>query len=370
MKLTLGLTLAMALCATSATYPQWHEGGEPAEDTPSSRSIGDFAAMLLLSSKPNEFLEEWNRPASADFAPRMETADRVKRGDIIVAFVLFSGCSPSEDGLCDASVDFEVLRPDGAEYSTIADAELWRGKAPVPKPYLQLGTTYLGLVIEPQDPLGDYTVNVQVCDSVSDRCLDLTEQFEATHRLQEFELDEFMNSYYLDPRPDLVPRALRDLSDKGTLSDPNAKPPVLSFLAEVFSNNRERLEDWRGIIDEMEAGARGEILRAVSLSRDPKAIQTSEELSPSLNDMCWGGFFATGDTGYLQKVLDKRGPYLRPRGPAALSDRVLRHVVTLQQRSSSPPSQAVPRAHPFPGRPHNTGADRAGAGERSGPDPS
>jgi hypothetical protein len=133
--------------------------------------------MLLLSNEPDEFLDAWHHPTN-DFP--FQRSEATTRGVPIVAFVLFGGCEPDEDGLCDASVDFTVLRPDGSEYASFANKDLWRDKPAIPAGAVQLSTEYMGVIIEPEDPLGLYEIRVSIRDDNAGVTLSLSQTFTAT----------------------------------------------------------------------------------------------------------------------------------------------------------------------------------------------
>lgn len=297
------VTLFVGLGAHQA-HGQWYENGESASDTSWRKNHGELGAVLLLSSDPDEFLAQWDQPATPGYAPKMETTGTVRRGDLIVGFLFFGGCQADDEGLCNLVADLLVLDPDGGEYGRVDGAELWVGKPPPPEGNTQLGKTYLGIVIEPEDPLGEYTFTAHVCDRVAETCLDLTQVFEATGRLVEFDLYELLHGYYLDPRPDHIDRAIRELATSGILEDENAFPPMVAFLTEVFSANRGELEGWKETIAVQDEAAREVLLFAVALSDNPKGILTWEQQAPYWNDMLWGAYFASGDTEYLQQIIE------------------------------------------------------------------
>lgn len=168
---------ALAIGAVAIVHGQWRDNGEEVLDTSWSKHSGEFGAMLLLSDKPEDFLETWDQPTDGVL---IETTDTVARGVPIIAFVLFTGCAPDDKGLCNASVDFVILKPDGSEYDSFKDKDLWKNKPTTKKNWLQLSADYVGVIIEPDDPLGQYTVRVIARDLNANESLDLTQEFTAT----------------------------------------------------------------------------------------------------------------------------------------------------------------------------------------------
>lgn len=146
----------------------------PAAAEPPSGTDEVFGAMLILSDRPEEFLEAWDRPAAPGYRPVVRRVARVRPGDEITALVLFVRCQPDPAGRCDARVDFTVLAPDGSPWARHPDQGLW--DAPPPRGgNLQLGQARLAFRIGPGDPLGEWAVEAQLRDRVSGRDLVLRE---------------------------------------------------------------------------------------------------------------------------------------------------------------------------------------------------
>lgn len=159
--LRMPLLCVFLLFLATSTHAQWNVSGVAIPDSESAKHQDDFGAMLLLSSRPEEFLQAWDEDTEA--VP-IHTNDSVSRGSPIVAFIIFSGCEADARGLCNAVVDFSVLKPDGSEYARFIDKDLWKGKPAEHAAKLQLAADYIGVVIEPSDPLGKYQVHVTVRD--------------------------------------------------------------------------------------------------------------------------------------------------------------------------------------------------------------
>jgi hypothetical protein len=163
------------LAATASA--QWQSNGERVADEPWRRSDGDFGAMLLLTAHPDEFVEQWNRPAAPGYQPRIRTVTEAARGDVVSALVLFARCADDASGACWSEVDFRVVRPDGVTYAELEGAVVWKSKPP-PETQLQLAQDRLGFEIEPDDPTGVYQIHATVRDMVSDRSVHLVQTLE------------------------------------------------------------------------------------------------------------------------------------------------------------------------------------------------
>jgi hypothetical protein len=170
---------AFGLISSTTLMAQWNEGGAPVPDTSWRKSEGDFGAMLLLTDKPEEFLAAWETRTPE---VSMSATETVRRGSPVMGVVVFTGCAPNEKGLCDATVVYTLLKPDGTVYDKSQEVELWIGKQPPPKYVLQLSLGNLGIVIEPEDPLGRYRMRAEVRDRVSGKILRLERHFDAIEK--------------------------------------------------------------------------------------------------------------------------------------------------------------------------------------------
>ena len=159
----------------TSNYTSVMPGSEWSESMPHPEN--QLSAVLLLSDNPDEVLRSWANPRAR--AP-VRTADTIARGVPIVAFVFFTACKPDENGLCSASVDFTILRPDGSVYERFTDRDLWKRKPAPPDGMLRLSAEYVGAIIEADDPLGRYEVQVTVHDLNAGTTLELSRSFTAT----------------------------------------------------------------------------------------------------------------------------------------------------------------------------------------------
>lgn len=166
----------LVLWSLSATA-QWNENGVPLRDTSSSKAKDGFGAMLLLTDDAQQFVAAW-QSSPPEHWPTLKTTDRAPRNKQVVAFVFFSGCR-SANGVCDGTVDFTMLRPDGSIYAEHTGLELFQGKPPKPEYNLQLSVANLAIIIEPKDPLGRYTIKAKVRDNVAGTVLELAAPLEA-----------------------------------------------------------------------------------------------------------------------------------------------------------------------------------------------
>ncbi|MDF1659516.1 MAG: hypothetical protein P1U58_18005 [Verrucomicrobiales bacterium] len=169
------ILLCLALILPNTSFGQWiDKDGKTLPNCEWRKSKQNFSSMLLLSSKPKEFLKSWDKPVDA--VP-IHTTDETTKDKPITIFILFLESSANAAGLCNSVVDYTITKPDGNVYARIKDAELWKNKKPMQKGKLGLGVDYLEIKIEPKDPLGVYTVRATVKDLNANITLDLKRTF-------------------------------------------------------------------------------------------------------------------------------------------------------------------------------------------------
>lgn len=116
------------------------------------------------------------------------------------------------------------------------------------------------------------------------------------------DFDAFMNTYYLQPRPDGITYAIGTLSPTGVLQIPQAVGPITAFFSEVFTANPARLAEWQAVIDKQPQVTAVALNRALSWSKAGGVLELGGR-SPEVNDLYWGAFFASGNPVYVKKVL-------------------------------------------------------------------
>lgn len=148
---------------------------QTALDRTSPADASGLAATLCLSTDPMAFFDAWEE---YDEAFVYAEADTVESGGVLVAFVIFSDCTPDEQGLCDLAADFVFLEPDGAEHSRLDDTDLWRSMTAPPAAQRELGNESGVLSLEPADPPGRWRVRATLRDRVGGKVLELEKGFE------------------------------------------------------------------------------------------------------------------------------------------------------------------------------------------------
>jgi hypothetical protein len=171
MKIVSAIVLLL-LVATISASGQWKKGDERVDDAPDRKSVNGFGGHLIIVENPREFMEDWLKPET----PKINIATNVKRGDLLGAFVLFAGCKPDAQGLCNSEVDYTIYKPDGGLYAERKGQPLWKEDAP-PPPIIQLSRAILSFRMEKNDPAGEYRVKAKVSDLNADVFFELETKF-------------------------------------------------------------------------------------------------------------------------------------------------------------------------------------------------
>ncbi|MBX3320965.1 MAG: hypothetical protein KF890_13865 [Nitrospira sp.] len=180
MRKALRFILACVLLAPLFTLAGWIDReGKPLPDAPDRKSIGDFGAWLVLTDKESEAFSRWDTPSEGVY---LSSRDKIERGNILTALVMFSGCGTDKNGNCDLVVKFKVVRPDGRTYADLPYQEAWVDK-PVPRnKSLGMSVGYIRVIIEPGEPLGKYKVYANVRDKNLNKTIELLSVFESVEK--------------------------------------------------------------------------------------------------------------------------------------------------------------------------------------------
>jgi hypothetical protein len=159
--------IAAVVAATPAAAQQsngfeWKINEEGAPRDSSRASKGGFGVAFMVTDDYEGFWNAWEGPTP----PQVSVTDRAERGKPVHAMLIFSGCKPAADGNCNLAAVYTITKPDGTLYGEPMATEVW-GDAPAPNYNLQLSPANLGLVVEPEDPLGHYTFKATVTDHVA-----------------------------------------------------------------------------------------------------------------------------------------------------------------------------------------------------------
>lgn len=149
-----------------------------------------------------------------------------------------------------------------------------------------------------------------------------------------------MEFYYQAPRPEILPGLLRTLADEGVLAHGEKRLVVASFLAELAGRDMTSLDDLAAGISHTDgaagANARRTLAWAAHLARHPREPQLLDRLltahdatlrghigrspaplaawtvhEPTVPRMFWGAYMASGDTAWLDRLIEAALRYAR-----------------------------------------------------------
>ncbi len=116
------------------------------------------------------------------------------------------------------------------------------------------------------------------------------------------DFDAFIQAYYQKPEPGRISDAIAYLARNPDI-ELNDIPMVAGFFSCIFSDNREQRDKWKAEIDALQGNAKDTL--AAAFNTIPELLMAKVGPSAYQNDMCWGAFFASGDTRFLEKITDQ-----------------------------------------------------------------
>ncbi|MBF0480027.1 MAG: hypothetical protein HQL26_11150 [Candidatus Omnitrophica bacterium] len=166
--------IILALFSSSVASAEWLLNGKPVLNSTFAKTDGDFGAKLEFTDKPNELFEAWNKPG---LTVKGSFVDEIRRGQSLVALILFSNCAADIHGMANVTVRFKLFDPNGNLRQETGNVEVWINK-PAPKYRdLEMSVQFLQLKIGKKDLVGFYSVQAVVVDKNSGKELDLERKF-------------------------------------------------------------------------------------------------------------------------------------------------------------------------------------------------
>jgi len=165
-------TISLLIMISSSVWAEFMApDGKTIADTEYRKSVENFGAQLVITNNEDVDPKHWNAPSEGIYFP---TIDKIHKGEIITALIGFKGCAQDENGNCQLTYKFKVMRPDGILYVDLPPDKIWYDRPPPDenKPGLSVG--YVRLVVEPYDQTGTYKFVADVKDHVSGKLLSLT----------------------------------------------------------------------------------------------------------------------------------------------------------------------------------------------------
>jgi hypothetical protein len=118
------------------------------------------------------------------------------------------------------------------------------------------------------------------------------------------DIEAFTQGYYRAPRPEFIKDLIGAIRSTGLFQKTTAIPPYIGFFSEIFAANPDRVPEWQGLLAAENDVTQLALTRALTVSSGGGVLSIADH-SPQFNDMCWGGFFASGRLEYLQRLVEQ-----------------------------------------------------------------
>lgn len=134
--------------------------------------------------------------------------------------------------------------------------------------------------------------------------------------------EDWLSHYYEHPTPERFVTEVQALSKAGNLSNPKTAALISVFLGRVMAANPTQVDSWLTQLGGLKGGDRQTVLFAANLSGTKEAqayfdrqsdaekyrgkpinIRTLEPNNPTVLDMLWADFFATGEAVPIRRIV-------------------------------------------------------------------
>ncbi len=261
------------------------------------RSEGLNVIGVLIDERG--FFDEWQKPEM----PKIKPVDTYRRGDEVIPILIFSTSAKDQNGNADLTYDITIRKPDGSVYGHQEKLTVWQG---APAPMMHLVKQPLVIRLERTDPLGIYTISTTVFENVRQQKVPMEFSFRVIEDsvLSSDEMNHQLTFFYRKPNLLLLPALMRTVDKAGILTDKSAQSPMVGFFTVVMSSAFADSQSVEETINQLVDG-RSFFSYCYSLSRNRDTILNWDGHDPSVNDMLWGAFFASGDRRVIERLVSE-----------------------------------------------------------------
>lgn len=133
---------------------------------------------------------------------------------------------------------------------------------------------------------------------------------------------EWMTSYYKSPSPSRFIPEVRSLVKEGALKRENSKLPIIAFLSQVMRANPDKIESWLEEFENIDDDQKAVLYASAWYSHTEQALSYFKQRklhkyleepapdilalkvnNPSVLDMLWGYYFATGEEEPIRRII-------------------------------------------------------------------
>jgi hypothetical protein len=294
----------------------------------------------VIITTDTDWEKKWNTPAAT--TPNFTTTDKLKMGEQGTILIFFANPKLDVNNYVDVTCDIKITRPNNVVTEN-SGLKGFTGKLLGSPENTYLTESIIGFVAEPTDPLGDWTIDINVHDKIRQVTVPLKLKFtllpaDSTKEpvMSENELNDFMLFYYLHPSPEKVSQAVLAMHKMGYLQKETSGAPITSFLSLIFRSTPSAIETTLTGFSSYSPTEQQVLLRALWLADTDQSKMILQKLvvgnensdllksappkieripveSPDVLDMLWGAFMATGDEKYVLPVISVL-PYSTAKG--------------------------------------------------------
>ena len=132
----------------------------------------------------------------------------------------------------------------------------------------------------------------------------------------------WLTFYYRNPQPEHFVEEVRDLIQSGSFSKVTTHPPLIVFLGRVLAQHPRKIESWMSDLNDLPQEGKNLLYAALWFSKTAEAthyleahgihdyegktppdILKMEIDSPTVIEMLWGWYFATGDETAIRRII-------------------------------------------------------------------
>jgi hypothetical protein len=302
------------------------------------KTIARISALLLAVTVYGEPFEVMIAPTRQDaamdwwyavpegFAPQLSLVSSVAKGEYFNILPLFSNYAVDTNQNARITYDIEVLRPDGSTDEAIRSCDGHDGTAAPPN--LLPARAVMRICFDPEDPYGEYVINVTGYDHISNQTnrqsVTVEQKAFRLEPLTEKERDELFFRYSTAPNPSLAAASFLQTVQPFFNEDHELIWSAIWFFKTVFENNEfliphlveafetatlkqqkdlllvfalmGRTAELPELSPELKAYNRA--LKSRSITDPYSEITTANQL-----DMLWAEFFATGSIKPIRQLV-------------------------------------------------------------------
>ncbi|MFH2045923.1 MAG: hypothetical protein ABIK92_12340 [Pseudomonadota bacterium] len=282
-----------------------------------------FDLLLILTQQDLEL--NWWFDVPSQFGPKLSPISEVAKGEYFKILPIFNNYETTPKNEVNITYDIEIIRPDGTVDESVKNITGFKGPAPGPYLLPSLGITTVSF--DPEDPYGEYTVNISAYDHVKKQKVNKSQKITLKEfRIKELEgsLVEWYLTYPTHPKPSFALSAF--INSPRPYLDEKGQPlwSALWFYKIIYSENgfliphtvefyktnatRQQQKDiillfyllnntkMLSVNDEFKEYLAG--LKKLNIPNPYKEIETGDQL-----DMLWAEFFATSRVKPVRQII-------------------------------------------------------------------